>query len=60
MTMKISQTNLSESLMWFNEKKSENTVNRLRGSMKLGEQQIRRENTPYHELHNYALSIDGI
>ena len=41
-------------------KKSEKTVYRLRESMKLGEQQFRRENTPYHELHNYALSIDGI
>ena len=41
-------------------KKSEKTVYRLRESMKLGEQQFRRQNTPYRELNNYALSIDGI
>ena len=58
--MKISQAKLSESLMWFNKKKSEKTVYRLRESMELGEQQFRREKTPYHELHNYAFSIDGI
>ena len=46
--------------MWFKEKIREKTVYRLRESMKLGEQQFRRENTPYHELHNYPLSVDGI
>ena len=38
-------------------KKSEKTVYRLRESMKLGEQQFRRENTPYHETMQPADNV---